>query len=67
MWTVEGSLRTILYARVSSVDQTIAHQEAQARAAGFKIDEVVADDGVSGVRVSGSARRVAGVARADQA
>jgi putative DNA-invertase from lambdoid prophage Rac len=51
MWTVEGSLRTILYARVSSVDQTIAHQEAQARAAGFKIDEVVADDGVSGVRV----------------
>ena len=51
MWTVRGSLRTILYARVSSVDQTIAHQEAQARAAGFKIDEVVADDGVSGVRV----------------
>jgi putative DNA-invertase from lambdoid prophage Rac len=44
-------LRTILYARVSSADQTIAHQEAQARAASFKIDEVVADDGVSGVRV----------------
>jgi DNA invertase Pin-like site-specific DNA recombinase len=44
-------LRTILYARVSTVEQTIAHQEAQARAAGFEIDEVVADDGVSGVSV----------------
>ncbi len=27
------------------------HQEAQARAAGFKIDEVVSDEGVSGIRV----------------
>ncbi len=44
-------MTTILYARVSTVDQTIAHQEAQARAAGFKIDRVVADHGVSGVRV----------------
>jgi len=44
-------MRTVLYARVSTTDQTIAHQEAQARAAGFAIDEVVADDGVSGVRV----------------
>ncbi|RON06229.1 recombinase family protein [Pseudomonas brassicacearum] len=41
--------QTILYARVSTTDQTIAHQEKQARAAGFDIDEVVADDGVSGV------------------
>ncbi len=44
-------MKTILYARVSTVDQTIAHQEAQARAAGFAIDRVVADHGVSGVRV----------------
>lgn len=44
-------MQTILYARVSTVDQTIAHQEAQARAAGFAIDQVVADHGVSGVRV----------------
>lgn len=41
--------RTILYARVSTADQNIALQAAQARAAGFVVDEVVADDGVSGV------------------
>jgi DNA invertase Pin-like site-specific DNA recombinase len=41
--------RTILYARVSTADQNIAIQAAQARAAGFVIDEVVADDGISGV------------------
>ena len=40
---------TVLYARVSTSDQTIDHQEAHARAAGFAIDKVVADDGVSGV------------------
>lgn len=40
---------TILYARVSSSDQTIQHQRTQAEQAGFKIDEVVADEGVSGV------------------
>jgi putative DNA-invertase from lambdoid prophage Rac len=39
----------ILYARVSTVDQTIEHQETQARAAGFAIDRVLADHGVSGV------------------
>lgn len=44
-------MQTILYARVSTADQTITHQETQARAAGFAIDAVVADDGVSGVRV----------------
>ena len=44
-------MRTILYARVSTAEQTLAHQEAQARAAGFAIDEVVADAGVSGVSV----------------
>jgi len=44
-------MKTILYSRVSTADLTIAHQEAQARAAGFAIDQVVADEGVSGVRV----------------
>jgi putative DNA-invertase from lambdoid prophage Rac len=42
--------KTVLYARVSTTDQTIAHQEAQARAAGFRVDEVVADHGVSGIK-----------------
>ncbi|RUV45343.1 recombinase family protein [Mesorhizobium sp. M1A.T.Ca.IN.004.03.1.1] len=41
--------KTILYARVSTVDQTLGHQRTQAEAAGFTIDEVVADHGVSGV------------------
>jgi DNA invertase Pin-like site-specific DNA recombinase len=44
-------MKTILYARVSTTEQTIAHQAAQARSAGFVIDEVVADEGVSGLRV----------------
>src|SRR5271163_2429237 len=42
-------MSTILYARVSTVEQTIEHQAAQAQAAGFVIDEVVADNGVSGI------------------
>ena len=42
-------ITTILYARVSTADQTIAHQRKQAEAAGFRIDQVVADEGVSGV------------------
>src|SRR3984957_272698 len=42
-------MKTILYCRVSTIDQTIAHQESQARSAGFKIDAVVSDEGVSGV------------------
>ncbi|ACL63343.1 recombinase family protein [Methylobacterium nodulans] len=41
--------QTILYARVSTTDQTAAHQEKQAAAAGFHIDAVVTDEGVSGV------------------
>jgi len=40
---------TIFYARVSTAEQTIEHQLEQALKAGFKIDEVLADDGVSGV------------------
>lgn len=42
-------MQTILYARVSTLEQTIEHQEAHARANGFKIDQVVSDDGVSGI------------------
>lgn len=41
--------QTILYARVSTVEQTLAHQRKQAEKAGFAIDEVVADEGVSGL------------------
>lgn len=41
--------QTILYARVSTADQTLDHQRTHAEAAGMEIDEVVADHGVSGV------------------
>jgi len=41
-------MATILYARVSTAEQTIDHQLAHARAAGFRIDDVVSDNGVSG-------------------
>jgi DNA invertase Pin-like site-specific DNA recombinase len=40
---------TFLYVRVSTDDQCSAHQAAQAAAAGFQIDEVITDHGVSGV------------------
>ncbi|MGA7325531.1 MAG: recombinase family protein [Rhodomicrobium sp.] len=39
----------ILYARVSTAEQTSEHQLAQATAAGFAIDEVLADNGTSGI------------------
>lgn len=42
-------MKTILYARVSTTDQTFEHQQSQAEEAGFKIDEVVSDYGVSGI------------------
>jgi putative DNA-invertase from lambdoid prophage Rac len=42
-------MTTILYARVSTAEQNISHQKVQAEAAGFVVDEVVADHGVSGV------------------
>ncbi|CAN7356080.1 recombinase family protein [Phyllobacterium sp. LjRoot231] len=42
-------MSTILYARVSTIDQNIDHQRSQAETAGFVIDEVIADHGVSGV------------------
>lgn len=41
--------KTVLYARVSTTDQNLDHQKTQAEAAGFRIDTVVADHGVSGV------------------
>ena len=43
--------RTVLYARVSTAEQTIAHQLTQAEAAGFVIDDVIEDEGVSGVQI----------------
>jgi putative DNA-invertase from lambdoid prophage Rac len=42
-------MATILYARVSTVEQTVEHQRTQAEQAGFKIDLVVTDNGVSGI------------------
>lgn len=42
-------MKIILYCRVSTSDQILDHQVTQARAAGFVIDEVVSDNGVSGV------------------
>jgi putative DNA-invertase from lambdoid prophage Rac len=44
-----GVGRTILYARVSTVEQTLAHQRAHAEAAGYRLDEIVADHGISGL------------------
>jgi putative DNA-invertase from lambdoid prophage Rac len=41
--------KTILYARVSSAEQTVEHQRAQAERAGFHIDKVITDNGVSGI------------------
>lgn len=43
-------MTTIFYARVSTRDQTLEHQVHQAERAGFEIDEVLADHGVSGVQ-----------------
>lgn len=45
-------MATILYARVSTSEQTIEHQRTQAEAVlGVLLDQVIADDGVSGVQV----------------
>ena len=43
--------KTILYARVSTAEQTLKHQREQAEQAGFVIDEVIEDEGISGVQV----------------
>jgi len=42
-------MRCVLYARVSTADQSLDHQRQQAEAAGFKIDQAISDHGVSGV------------------
>lgn len=42
-------MATVLYARVSTSEQTIDHQRTQAEAVGFTINEVIADEGVSGL------------------
>jgi putative DNA-invertase from lambdoid prophage Rac len=42
-------MATVLYARVSTLDQTLEHQRSQDEAAGFMFDRVIADRGVSGV------------------
>ena len=42
--------RTVLYVRVSTAEQTSDHQVTQAKEAGFEIDRVVTDHGVSGVQ-----------------
>lgn len=61
--------QTILYARVSTTDQTAEHQLSHAKNAGFKIDRVITDDGVSGVaipfRERPEAKRLFDILRAD--
>lgn len=44
-------MATFLYARVSTTEQTLEHQQAQAEAAGYTFDHVLADRGVSGINV----------------
>src|SRR6516162_8378991 len=45
-------MKTVLYCRVSTADQTLEHQRSQAEAAGYRFDEVVVDHGISGVRTA---------------
>jgi DNA invertase Pin-like site-specific DNA recombinase len=42
-------MKTVLYCRVSTLDQTVEHQRTQALQVGFAFDLVLADHGVSGV------------------
>ena len=42
-------MKTVLYCRVSTLDQTVDHQRTHAHQVGFKPDLVLADHGVSGV------------------
>lgn len=44
-------MATFLYARVSTTEQTLDHQQSHAEQAGFVFDHVIADHGVSGVSV----------------
>ena len=41
--------KTVLYVRTSTSEQTIEHQLSQAKRAGFTFDDVIEDQGVSGV------------------
>jgi DNA invertase Pin-like site-specific DNA recombinase len=43
-------MKTVLYCRVSTADQTLEHQRVQAEAVCYRFDEVIADHGISGVR-----------------
>src|SRR5258708_24402044 len=45
----EFCVMIVFYARVSTTEQTTAHQRTQAEQAGFKIYKVVAAEGISGV------------------
>jgi len=49
-------MKTVLYCRVSTIDQTVAHQRTQAEQAGFSPDVVLADHGISGVSTDLSQR-----------
>jgi DNA invertase Pin-like site-specific DNA recombinase len=42
-------MKTVLYCRVSTLDQTLDHQRTQAVQAGFKPDLILSDHGISGV------------------
>jgi putative DNA-invertase from lambdoid prophage Rac len=42
-------MKTVLYCRVSTLDQNLEHQRVQAEQAGFVPDLVLADHGISGV------------------
>lgn len=53
-------MATIFYARVSTTEQTVEHQVIQAQAAGFAFDQVVTDDGVSGVTIKLADRKGGG-------
>src|ERR1700755_1806249 len=44
-----GPMAAILCGRGSTIDQTSEHQRSQAKAAGFKIDDAVFDNGTSGI------------------
>jgi DNA invertase Pin-like site-specific DNA recombinase len=46
------SMKTVLYCRVSTADQTLEHQRVQAEAVGYRFDEAVVDHGISGVRTA---------------
>jgi putative DNA-invertase from lambdoid prophage Rac len=43
------AMKTVLYCRVSTIDQTVEHQLTQAHQNGFKPDLVLSDHGISGV------------------